>query len=443
MDRNLRIAKLKEVQTHEPLMSGVNIPYKGSPMRFNAYLIPLENLVYNKYNGRIGTRVRTYEKEHGPLNPEELSDVEVIERFLWESHEVQNKNTVDDLLEKHQQRPGIVTSHGIIVDGNRRASLLNRIYRNRSEYERQKINVDHAQYLLAVILPEDADQKEILKLETEYQMGEDPKAEYNPIEKYLKCNQLKEAGFSETDIAKMMHQKSATIMEWLEVMDLMESYLSYLGYEGIYTRLDHTEDHFLGLNKALKSLREHRVRSNNWIYDDLDVAGLQQIAFDYIRARYEGKEFRSLFQGKGNLFNTNEETWQSFAERHHRIREKACAEEVPVEELREENPDIDISQLLEERDKAWGEKINDQMESNLGNHVFKNKSEEEADRPKELAEKAMTALEAVDTDAARFASAEVKDLLLSIQTRVEELLEEHANKAIDVAYEATIVADDD
>ena len=148
---------------------------------------------------------------------------------------------MDSLLKNGQQRYGIVTSDGIIVDGNRRAMLLNRLFHQHDEMGLSYTQVEHCRYFLAIILPDDAEEKDIQQLETIYQMGEDDKLDYNPIEKYLKCKELKRLGFSDEDIAGFMSEKPGQIKEWLRILSLMEEYLQEYDYEGIYTRLEKTE----------------------------------------------------------------------------------------------------------------------------------------------------------------------------------------------------------
>ena len=63
---------------------------------------------------------------------------------------------------------------------------------------------DRCKFFKAVILPESATKKDILQLETSFQMGEDEKVDYNPIEKYLKCKDLEDAGFTRDEIASFM-----------------------------------------------------------------------------------------------------------------------------------------------------------------------------------------------------------------------------------------------
>lgn len=135
MDSNTRKTKLAEIKNNNNnvAMTGIPLYYKGHIREEKVYKIPLDFLIYNKYNGRIGLEVLSYEKQNGLLNPELDNDREIIENFLYYSKEDRNKITMDSLLKIGQQRYGIVTSDGVIIDGNRRAMLLNRLYHKRDE----------------------------------------------------------------------------------------------------------------------------------------------------------------------------------------------------------------------------------------------------------------------------------------------------------------------
>ena len=257
-------------------------------------------------DGRIGSDVLSYEKQNGELNTEVDSDRRLIEKFLYESKKDRNKTTMDSLLKIGQQRYGIVTSDGIIVDGNRRAMLLNKLYHEHEALGYSYSQVEKCKYFLAIILPDDAEEKDIQQLETIYQMGEDDKLDYNPIEKYLKCKELKRLGFTEKQIAEFMSEKESQIKEWLDILALMEEYLQEYDYDGIYTRLEKTEGPFVDLENYLDSYskRGANVRNIDWSYSDSDISDLKLVCFDYIRARYEGKEFRDIAKtGKeGSIF---------------------------------------------------------------------------------------------------------------------------------------------
>ncbi len=149
----------------------------------NIYKIPLDYLIYNKYNGRILSRTKSLESHGKEISTETKEGKLLIEKLLWDSKPDRNKRTKEDIESKGQLNPGITTKDGIIVDGNRRAMLLNKI--------------DKFDYFEAIILPVTLEENpiEIEKLETSFQMGEDEKLGYNPIEKYLKSKNLNKKEF--------------------------------------------------------------------------------------------------------------------------------------------------------------------------------------------------------------------------------------------------------
>ena len=58
MNKESRIAKIAEIKEREP--EGVEkIVWEDSLQSMNVYNIPLEYLIYNKYNGRILTRTKS------------------------------------------------------------------------------------------------------------------------------------------------------------------------------------------------------------------------------------------------------------------------------------------------------------------------------------------------------------------------------------------------
>ena len=118
MDAITRKTKLDELKGNQLniAMTGIPLRYKGTTRTEIVYRIPLDYLVYNKYNGRIGSDVLSYEKQNGVLNAELNDDKAIIEKFLYESKVDRNKTTMDSLLKNGQQRYGIVTSDGTIVD---------------------------------------------------------------------------------------------------------------------------------------------------------------------------------------------------------------------------------------------------------------------------------------------------------------------------------------
>ncbi len=140
--------------------------------------------------------------------------------------------------------------------------------------------VDRTGYFKAVILPVTLEENpiEIERLETTYQMGEDEKLGYNPIEKYLKAKQIFDKlipKITENEaiksISDWMGESESEIQKYLDTMAVMDEYLEYLEYDGIYTQLDSREDQFLSLTKWLNTFYGESSKKGFDGYTDSDV----------------------------------------------------------------------------------------------------------------------------------------------------------------------------
>ena len=168
MNKEQRIAYLTKLVEEKQPYGSKEVWYKNDKKKLPVYEIDLQFLIYNAYNGRIASFVKSYEKRTGKkLDSSNSDDVKIIEKFLWDSNSYSNKETKKSLDDKGQLEYGIVTRDGVIIDGNRRAMLIKQVAKGQPVY------------FLGVVLDETLDQnpKEIMRLETLYQMGEDAKVE--------------------------------------------------------------------------------------------------------------------------------------------------------------------------------------------------------------------------------------------------------------------------
>lgn len=430
MDAAIRKEKLRELQENPSLnqvMTGIPLRYKGETKPAVVWRIPLDYLIYNKYNGRIGSDVLSYEKQNRPLNAELDQDRELIEEFLYDSKKDRNDITMKSLLKIGQQRYGIVTSNGIIVDGNRRAMLLNRLFHKHEELGYSYSQVEKCKYFLAIILPDDAEEKDIQQLETIYQMGEDDKLDYNPIEKYLKCKELKRLEFTERQIAEFMSEKESKIKEWLSILTLMEDYLQEYDYDGIYTRLEKTEGPFVDLRNYLDSYKNNlegkggaNVRKMDWTYEDSDISDLKRVCFDYIRARYEGKEFREIAKtGKDGSIFFYKDLWHDFLKHH---QENTPSDEESVDAWRQRLPGEELKYILKQRDEKWINQAKGHLKGNLNRFVRRLEDKRDFNKPAELIERALSALKSVDCDQDSFVEDEnIKEMVKEINKIVWDM----------------------
>lgn len=405
---------LKGVQKGEPFATGHPLLYRGVLKPFCVWEIPMEALIYNQYNGRIGSVVKSYEKQSHTLNPEQDSDIDLIETFLWESKKEANKNTLDSLRKNGQIKFGIVTSDGVIIDGNRRASLMNRILKDSHSTQEEK---DRCKFFKAVILPESATKKDILQLETSFQMGEDEKVDYNPIEKYLKCKDLEDAGFTRDEIASFMGISKKDVDQDLEILALMDMYLSFYEYDGIYTMAEGHEDSFQKLNIALKQYNSHVA--NMWNYTPEDINNLLGVAFDYIRLNLPQNDIRDIFrkptQNSNSIFGTKER-WNNFFEHHQKI--VSSYTEKPIEDYIKDASGVDITPCLQARDADWRKNLDQSMTEAFKKAQDEIDSQLKAKSPIVLITKANNALESIDSSSNGF-----KDNASSILEGLNKLIE--------------------
>lgn len=393
MNKETRIQKIQDILKQEPT-GNEKIVWKDKLESMPVYEISLEYLVYNKHNGRILSKTKSFETQRGEINPETSEGKRLIEKFLWDSRSDKNEKTKKDLEKYGQKRVGIITKDGIIIDGNRRAMLLNQI--------------DKFDYFRAIVLDVTSTQDpiEIEKLETSYQMGEDEKLSYNPIEVYLKTTDLYKKLSKQSEYSEKNKDISAIkkIYDWigdykafsgikgveerLEIMKIIDDYLDYLGYNNHYTQLGRIEDQFISLTKWLKIFYGTGSTKADWGYKNGDVDDLKNIAFDYIRANYEGKSFRSIASGqKENHFFGNKQIWYSFKEKHFKNIQPIYDNE---DSINIDSPDLE--KTLKSRDGNFIAKAKPLLEENLKEHEQLIYNQKHKDEPEKLLKKSIDAL---------------------------------------------------
>lgn len=418
MNKEVRIQKIQEIIERDKNRNDMlhhEIMWEKQLKPFTVYNIPLSYLLYNKYNGRILSRTKSLEKQNQEINVETEEGRNLIEKLLWESKIDRNKKTELSVKEFGQQKVGIITKDGVIIDGNRRAMILNRI--------------DRTGLFKAIVLPVTLEENpiEIERLETTYQMGEDEKLRYNPIEKYLKAKQIFDKltpQVTKTEatktISEWMGETESEIKKYLDTMSVMDEYLEYLEYDGIYTQLDGREDQFLSLSKWLNTFYGESSKKANWAYSDNDVDELKTIAFDYLRFKdeYDGKEFRNLAEGNSDKhFFGDKDIWKSFSSRH-----KEIVDSLPKE------PEIDFNSAnlekhLNARDKLFFDSSKFENDTsafieNLNDHkndVYYNRA---AEAPEKNLKNAMRAFEAIKQGHKNFSKPEIQEMVKELGNKI-------------------------
>jgi hypothetical protein len=333
-----------------------SLRFKNNNKIYEVKNIPLSALLYNPYNGRIRSMVQSFESsQKRRINNEIAEDNKVIEQYLYDSASARNAKTIESLKEIGQQEVGIITKDGVIIDGNRRACMLNILKRNGEDVDTFK----------AIVLDYELkdNQKDIFLLETRYQMGVDSKVDYNPIEKYIRCSDLHCIyNFSKLEIAELMAETETTINDWMSRFELMENYLEYLGTPKVYTRLEKREGHFVDLKNYLNSYKTGK--NTSWDYKDKNIDDLRNSYFDYIRLGVPVQRARVIAKPTtGHSFFTNHYIWEEFILEHKKIKEKVI--EKSFDELNLKFPEYNNEEIIQIIDNNWISELKDLLLENL------------------------------------------------------------------------------
>lgn len=432
MTSSERKAKIEEITKGNYFSTdgkGKRINYCGDVRTFIEYEIPMDLIIYNVENGRIASLVKSYEREHSSLNPEKEDDSKKIAQFLYDSNDIANRKTKRNIVTNGQLETGIITCDGVLVDGNRRVSLMRQIKDdpNYSTSERAR-----CERFRAIVLPENADKKEILRLETTFQMGADEKVAYNAIEKYLHAQDLSDQGFSTSDISEFMNlDGAAEVAKMLEIKQLIDEYLEYFSLDGLYTRLPKGfEDDLQKLNTAIRKIKNGNV---SWIpTTKLNAVenDLKCISFDFIRLNAKsdsGFEFRSIASTANANFLLNEDIWNQFVKSWQESTKDI--NEPPIDEiLRKSTTTNETSRLLEARDNKWREEVNEGLMEAFNDAQTTLNNKKEKEKPGVLFKRALNALQQIDLNCLN--SISDKSDISNCINKIKSICESVSNKVL-------------
>ena len=199
---------------------------QGETRTFKVYRIPIDNLLYNKKNGRIATYVSQFIDE-GKEFPEKDNNKfnNIIEEYIQKSNPEALKNTKANIKIMSQTEPAVVTAEGVILDGNRRFTALRQLSREASGAE--------FNFLEAVILENNAyTEKDIKRLELNLQHAIESKVDYNPIDRLVDIYRdlIKEGGmFTIEEYATDTQMSIKKVNEEISLAKLMLEYLEFIG----------------------------------------------------------------------------------------------------------------------------------------------------------------------------------------------------------------------
>ncbi len=232
-----------------------NVPFRGKYVPVPVVSVPVALPVYRADNGRLAALEANHISQHQLdadhfLDNQETPEVQaVLHGFLSVLSERPDGPIKDALARAAQQiEPLLVTSNGVVVNGNRRLAAM-----------RDLLAKDAKAYAVfktcdVAVLPGDASRTDIEFIEAALQLAPETKLAYGWIDRRLKLrHQRDNLGLPSEDIVKHYHLQSAGQIDTeLGELELAEDYLrEFLKRPHDYGLVDWAEEPFTQLHKRL------------------------------------------------------------------------------------------------------------------------------------------------------------------------------------------------
>jgi|LWDU01.1.fsa_nt_gi hypothetical protein len=226
----------------------VPVNIRGEKINLVVYKLPIEILYYNIRNGRFAAEYRNeVKKEGGILSPEKKEDAKKIQNLLWRLNVNDSEDTYEDILQRGQWRPGIITEDGYVIDGNRRMAILSKLFTDTGNDEFKFIKVGR--------LPSNIEKTDLWKLEAGLQLGREEIVKYGPMNELLKLEEAKMLEISNEEIVHVLYgfDDVKIIEAKLDILELIKKYLIHIGKPENFKLTEDKVEHFKELQKIVRA----------------------------------------------------------------------------------------------------------------------------------------------------------------------------------------------
>lgn len=219
----------------------------GKRMDLDVYRLPTSLMRFNIRNGRFAAEYREHKSKLGrELDANSNEDIDRIKKMLLE----QDKNATDvlraDLKKVGQRMPGVITFDGFLINGNRRKAVFDELLKTEGDSKWE--------YMEVAILPPESTEQDVWRIEAGLQFSREERLDYGPINKLLKFKEGIEAGIEPQQIASTLYGgfTAQEIEEDLKRLELIESYLDFVGKHGHYKTAEGLNEHFIDLRNFIQ-----------------------------------------------------------------------------------------------------------------------------------------------------------------------------------------------
>lgn len=241
------------INTHPESRTGAQWPVEleGKLNKRDVYKLPVNLLRYNVNNGRLAMEMLEISKNIGrSLDPSAPEDAEKIRIQLLALDKGKTEELKKDLLRVGQEQPGVISSDGTLVNGNRRMAVFEDLHENIDASGKWN-------YLEVIVLPKNISGSDLWKIEAGLQLSQSKVAEYHPVNELLKIKQGLKAGLRPKEIADVLYGRTLEEVEQgIDRLKLIEGFLGFFGQPENYGLIKKfgLHEYFINLQKSV--LRE-------------------------------------------------------------------------------------------------------------------------------------------------------------------------------------------
>jgi hypothetical protein len=202
--------------------------YQNSAQQLPVIRVAIELPIYRMANGRTRTEQLKYLRQNALIPTffsagQENQEAQQAQHVLLEQFSREGSNSIipiATILEEGKQTdPILITSSGVVVNGNRRLSAMRELH---ASGEAQFKTYSHVN---ALVLPAAISEKEIKEIELRLQMQPETKLPYTWVNEALTISDLMNTGFSREEIATDMRKTQKEVDVVLQALQHAQIYL--------------------------------------------------------------------------------------------------------------------------------------------------------------------------------------------------------------------------
>lgn len=250
--RSEMIAERSEASTEKETFH----EYQNREHKLPLITLPLHVPIYRMANFRTRTAQQRYlrrENKDGSFFQQENEDAQAIQhlilvKFAEEERDRSIASIVGVLKDEKQRQPLLITSLGVVVNGNRRLAAMRKLYGEDSSLHRAFSHVK------CMVLPSTITEEEVIEIEVRLQMKRRTELPYNWIDEAIAIRELRDNGKSIKDLSVLMSKSKGDIDDAINALSEADLYLSdRCGTPGDYEAIDSAKELFFDMGSSLSS----------------------------------------------------------------------------------------------------------------------------------------------------------------------------------------------